>query len=319
MKPFLPLISLLLLITSDLSADNSVRNMNRWRGYAPFADMAGRVQGFHALPLQGSNAELTAIFESHKPGDALLYLADREGRRISFGQGLTEVADAFGDEHGKPTALILPEGCSPQPATITSGKPATNPRRIQLRLRIDSDSLLFISHTAAGAIETVMPLPFRPDSIGIGAAGRPDLIEGRLSLTINACPAIINTDTLDSHFQRSSDPMEGYWIVLDRDLDEKRIRLGGDYTLAIVRDDNGGYSLIYIEGARVCAPQWQRGDLKGRLKAGGIKGVYDCEWLDSKRSSISHDVTAQQDPADSRIITVQFPYQRSSLRLRKLK
>ena len=57
-------------------------------------------------------------------------------------------------------------------------------------------------------------------------------------------------DALDEYLSNSSDPMEGYWKYLDRDMEEKWLRIGGRYTLAVVRADDG-YDILYIDGAQV--------------------------------------------------------------------
>ena len=57
-------------------------------------------------------------------------------------------------------------------------------------------------------------------------------------------------EALDEYLAASSDPVEGYWRYLDRDMEEKWLRIGGRYTLAVVRADDG-YDLIYIDGAQV--------------------------------------------------------------------
>lgn len=320
MKLLLFLLSLL-LVPANADAREIVRNMNRWRGYAPFADAAGMVKGNHAVPLRGNAATLTARFEQRKPGDAVIYLSDRSGRRITLGQTLSDSEDAFGAEQEKVAPLIIAKDCSCDPSTIITGKPRTNPRNLSLTLSLTSDSLRFLSATESGSIETLMPLPFLPDSIGIGNAGKGILRLSEAGLNMTAAEnvaATINSDTLNAHFQRSSDPIEGYWALLDRDLDESRMRLGGDYTLAIVSDAAGGYRIVYINGARINPRLWMPGDIKGSLMPSQIKGVFGCEWLDAGRRSISHDVVAQPDPDNPGIIILQFPYQRSSLRLRKL-
>ena len=46
-------------------------------------------------------------------------------------------------------------------------------------------------------------------------------------------------ESLDEYFESSSDPVEGYWRYLDRDMQDEWLRLGGRYTLAVVRADDG--------------------------------------------------------------------------------
>ena len=46
-------------------------------------------------------------------------------------------------------------------------------------------------------------------------------------------------EALDQHFATSSDPVEGYWQYQDRDIEERWLRLGGRYTLAVVNMASG--------------------------------------------------------------------------------
>ena len=53
-------------------------------------------------------------------------------------------------------------------------------------------------------------------------------------------------ESLDQHFAISSDPLEGYWQYQDRDMEDKWLRLGGRYTVALVAS-HGGYDIIYVD------------------------------------------------------------------------
>lgn len=123
-----------------------------------------------------------------------------------------------------------------------------------------------------------------------------------------------NIDTLDTYFSTSTDPIEGYWQYLDRDVDDTKARMGGRYRLAFVKDDNG-YILIYISGAVTNADNWKCGMIKGRLNTTIFIDHYDLIWYDSMIEPIMQD--AHADIKDNSIISLQFPLYKSTLRLSK--
>lgn len=119
---------------------------------------------------------------------------------------------------------------------------------------------------------------------------------------------------LTEYFLRSTDPMEGFWKVFDREMDEKLLKMGGAYTIAIIRSGNG-YDMIYMDGAQTNGDNWTPGLLKGRLTATEAEGVYDTEWIDSMFGILSREIRATLSlPA----LTITFPYQDSRLRLHKM-
>ena len=121
-------------------------------------------------------------------------------------------------------------------------------------------------------------------------------------------------DMLRSYLMRSSDPKEGIWKVYDRSLEENMLRMGGDYTLALIRD-NGGYKGYYLDGAKTLPETWQAGMLKCRLTETGFPDIYDVEWIDATGETLTKDIKARYE---SPLFTITFPYQSSTLRLRKL-
>ena len=121
-------------------------------------------------------------------------------------------------------------------------------------------------------------------------------------------------DILDSYLKRSEDPLEGIWKVFDRTLDEDYLRMGGDYSLALIRSPQG-YNIYYLEGAQTLRGDWKPGMLKARLIESGFPGIYDVEWLDAAGSPVPNEIKAR---FESPLLTIIFPYQSSTLRLRKL-
>lgn len=107
----------------------------------------------------------------------------------------------------------------------------------------------------------------------------------------------------------SGDPRAGYWTLAGRSLDEKLMRTGGSYTLAMTPDGNGGYTLYYMEGARMNNSRWRPGMVKCRLTP--LAGSrYDAVWTDAEGVQLHHDVVATMDGDNT--LTVHFPQFNSS-------
>lgn len=173
-------------------------------------------------------------------------------------------------------------------------------------------------HTPVVLLQERLPEGFRADSIGVylcpGTRLQPE--ELRLSTTrfhSDEVPLWSDGELLDEYLEGSSDPMEGYYAVLDRSMEESLLRMGGDYRLAIVRAEDG-YDLVYLSGARVNAGAWSPGMVKAHLSPSGIGGVWNVNWSDAMHRSLFHDIKAQLS-AESGLLTISFPYQSSSLRL----
>lgn len=122
-------------------------------------------------------------------------------------------------------------------------------------------------------------------------------------------------DTLKYYLSQSTDPMEGFWTLFDRELEESLLKLGGNYTLACVKDGED-YLLIYIEGANTNSRAWKGGDLKARLIPTPFRGIYNVDWIDAMKEHLNQDVKAQESMGNT--LLIQFPYQSSQIRLRKI-
>ena len=122
-------------------------------------------------------------------------------------------------------------------------------------------------------------------------------------------------EALDEYFNVTSDPLEGYWKYLDRDMTDEWLRLGGRYTLAVVRADDG-YDLIYIDGAQVKKSMWHEGMLKGHMTKTIFSGNYDATWIDATMEPIEKDVQATIE--NGVILTLNFPVYNSQVRFAKV-
>ncbi len=121
-------------------------------------------------------------------------------------------------------------------------------------------------------------------------------------------------DELDQYLSSSTDPIEGYWKYLDRDMEEKWLRLGGRYTLAVVRADDG-YDLLYIDGAQVKKSQWHPCMVKGHITKTQFSGNYDLRWIDATMEPIGEDAYATVE--NGVILTLNFPIYKSQVRFAK--
>lgn len=122
-------------------------------------------------------------------------------------------------------------------------------------------------------------------------------------------------DSLNRHFEASKDPFEGYWVYLDREMEDKWLRLGGRYTIALVKT-TAGYDVIYVDGAQVKKSNWRSGQLKGRLKNTIFTDHYDGLWVDATFRPFSQDVYA--DFESGVILTLKFPVYNSQVRFSKV-
>lgn len=124
-----------------------------------------------------------------------------------------------------------------------------------------------------------------------------------------------NPDILYSYLLRSTDKMEGIWKVYDRTLDEDFLRLGGDYSFALVKSSSG-YDLIYLSGARTENFPWIPGMIKARLRPTGFSDIFDVSWTDASGHSINSEIKAE---GEYPFLTLLFPYESSNIRLRKVR
>ena len=124
-----------------------------------------------------------------------------------------------------------------------------------------------------------------------------------------------NKETLDRHFASSKDPFEGYWTYLDREMEDKWLRLGGRYTIAVVKNTDG-YDLIYIDGAQVKRSNWKQGLLKGRLEKTIFTDYYNAKWIDATFRAFTQDVYATFESGV--ILNIKFPIYNSQVRFSKI-
>lgn len=182
-----------------------------------------------------------------------------------------------------------------------------------VRISVGKDELVQV-------LEANVTRPIGPIQVGYFVGPGARIALDRAVLTIDNEKQVTTTtrwtcEALDEYFTASNDPVEGYWTYLDRDMEDKWLRLGGRYTLAVVRADDG-YDLIYIDGAQVKKSLWQPGMLKGHMTKTIFSGNYDATWIDATLEPIEKDVQATIE--NGVILTLNFPVFKSQVRFAKV-
>lgn len=122
-------------------------------------------------------------------------------------------------------------------------------------------------------------------------------------------------EALDRHFAESKNPYEGYWIYLDRDMEDQWLKLGGRYTIALVETDNG-YDVIYVDGAQVKKSLWHLGMKKGEMTKTIFTDNFTAIWHDATQETIDQDVYATFESGV--ILCFKFPVYKSQIRFSKV-
>lgn len=111
----------------------------------------------------------------------------------------------------------------------------------------------------------------------------------------------------------TNNSIEGFWKYLDRDIDTRYCRPGGNYTIAIVHNDRTNqYDIIYIDGAKTNSDSWQPGMLKGHLQPTIFDNHYDLVWYDSMLNRYDKETHASSEK--NAILSFSFPLLDSTVR-----
>ena len=122
-------------------------------------------------------------------------------------------------------------------------------------------------------------------------------------------------ERLDKHFEESKNPYEGYWIYLDRDMEDQWMKLGGRYTIALVETETG-YDVIYVDGAQVKKSQWHAGMKKAEMTKTIFTDNFTGKWYDATLEPIADDVYITFESGV--ILSFKFPVYKSQVRFSKV-
>jgi len=189
---------------------------------------------------------------------------------------------------------------------------------LSLRLRADRHGARIES--GGTQADGIIPVEFRTDSAGmiITEIDRPaDILRHSLRAVARPLPRkppFATTDSLLAYVHASSDPVEGVWDYLDRDIDHTLCTIGGFYTLITIRSSRGsnGYEIYAIDKNGKNAPEY-----KGLISPGIFMNHYDLQWLDARGHMLTTDTSASIDNAS--ILTLYFPLLKSSVRFRRIR
>lgn len=152
------------------------------------------------------------------------------------------------------------------------------------------------------------------NTMGIEAIGHANISLAVSEYTLNPISKLQSGLSQSEILERceKSNPPEGLYKYLDRDNDNRYCRLGGDYRIALLASQRGGYDIIYISGADINSQQWQPGMIKGHLAPTLFVNHFDLEWFDSTLTPITSECSA--DIEQSAILKLNFPTLKSSVR-----
>ncbi len=105
------------------------------------------------------------------------------------------------------------------------------------------------------------------------------------------------------------------WVYLDRDMEDKWLKLGGRYTIALVETQQG-YDVIYVDGAQVKKSQWHLGMKKGEMFKTIFTDNFTGKWNDATQEAINEDVYVTFESGV--ILTFKFPVYKSQIRFSKV-
>ncbi len=126
----------------------------------------------------------------------------------------------------------------------------------------------------------------------------------------------IDEQRLLSYFNSSYDSNEGIYEYLDSDINTTQSRLGGFYRIAIIKNDVGGYDVIYLSGAQENSRNWSAGMVKGKLSPTIFQNHYNLTWIDSE---MEDDMTELSAELDGTMLVAHFPKERAIIRFSRVK
>lgn len=192
-------------------------------------------------------------------------------------------------------------------------------------IAVETDCRSGLSHIYAGnkglnlVAETTV-IPVRNAGLGLICDGAAEISLAVTETEPDLSSQLYTAWTVDllkaSVTHSEAKPVEGFWKYLDRDNDRAYARPGGEYRIAVISNDSGGFDIIYIDGARINASEWETGMLKGRLTPTIFTDHYDLIWYDSSMRPVDRECSATVE--QGAILRLDFPLLKTSIRYSKL-
>lgn len=200
--------------------------------------------------------------------------------------------------------------------------PGASPREggYSLRLRLEPNAAAAVLEAGYAQPEVSLSVGLEPNTrAGFYSSVPADTLRCRFDVA--GCSAaesapFADVEALRARLASKTDAGEGEWVYYDRNTDPLRLSLGGDYRIATLADGNGGYTIIYLDGAVENADAWTPLRVKGRLRPTGFVGQYDLEWLDAFGMPMGADCSAMM--TDGSLLDLRFPLYKSSVRFRRV-
>lgn len=196
--------------------------------------------------------------------------------------------------------------------TYPSGEAAA----LSIRLRADARGAAI--ECGGSKADGIIEIDFRTDPAGIISASvdRPTNILRHSLRAESRHPSrnapFSDADGLTAYMKESSDPVEGIWDYLDRDIDPVRCTLGAFYRLATVSTGNGNYEIYSIDKKGKTAPVY-----KGLLIPSIFMNHYDLQWLDARGHMLTTDTSAGIE--NGSVLTLSFRLLKSSVRFSRMR
>ncbi len=298
-------------------------------GFAPLSERATLTvgAGSHALvPLErpADELELSVLLTSPLRHAITLELADAQSDTLSLTLSRRPGADDIYGSPGLDLTLRTSRAgiIGTYPLKATPHDYLVDKDRAALTLQLFagnavSPRLRLIGGRSRGSLLWEGEVPADFGSITAVGSASPDgsgITVSRASLWV---PDLEETDVPASAASSAYAPYAGTWILLDYAVDDTQLRPGGDYTLTLRPEREGGYALIYESGAIICPERWQPGMRKGTLTPTRLPGLYRLSWLDAEGRETDRGATLQFSGTDLCVIT--FPTGGSTLRLHRLR
>lgn len=105
--------------------------------------------------------------------------------------------------------------------------------------------------------------------------------------------SVVLTEWIGKEIVTGDEAPEGMWEYLDRDTDSRWAEPGGRYRLAVVKNGDGVYDILYVGGAGSNGSRWVPGMLKGRMTATDFDGFYRLVWYDAWFEETGGDATGR--------------------------